>query len=168
MPSPSWRRRLPTLAVLTAAVTLFACLADNALRSHRPFGYPVPTLPDSQPGRGHGAIVGVVLDSASREPLPGWGAAVYWNDDPMPPPKLTWIYDEAVGGFGVYGLIPDTRGYRIKCRAPNSRTLWSRRLRITSGAVDTVVCLMRPSDPRKPEGPYENWTPCAPDTDRAR
>jgi hypothetical protein len=158
---PSWRRRLPTLAALTAAATLFACLADNALRSHRPFAS-VPTLPDSQPARGHGAIVGLVLDSATREPLPGWGATLYWNDDPSPPnvPKLTWIHNEADGGFGIYGLIPNTRGYRIKCTTPSSRTIWSGRLRITSGAVDTVVCLMQPRDPHKPEGPYENWTPC--------
>jgi hypothetical protein len=148
MPVRTLIRPVRPFIALVAAVTVFACRADNALRSHRPSAYAIPLLPDSQPVRWHGAIVGVVLDSATRRPLPGWSATLYWNDDPTPPlaPKLTWIQDDTSGGFGVYHLIPNTKGYEIRCRAPNSRTIWKRGLRIASGAVDTIVCLMQPGD----------------------
>ena len=78
----SWIRPLRPFAALTAAATVFACRADNAVQSHRPSDSPIPLLPDSEPVRGHGAIVGVVLDSATREPLAGWDATLFSANDP--------------------------------------------------------------------------------------
>jgi hypothetical protein len=79
----------------------------------------------------------------------------------MPPfdPKLTWINDDTTGGFGFYNVIPNSRGYEIRCMAPNSRIIWRRGLRITSGAIDTVVCLMQPRDPHKPQGRNDTLGP---------
>lgn len=152
MPPSIRTRNFYRLLALGAVLSTFACLADSP---QRPLASRyVPALPESLPGRGRGAIVGIVVDSVTGLPVASEGGpALYQYNTGIDGSHAVRMAPVGTGQFAFYNLLPESSfprydfvpdsAYQIKCSAPGMHVLWSRRLRITAGAVDTVVCLMK-------------------------